>query len=214
MPEAVQRFRCEDDARAALLAAARELRAGGTAGSASLSLRWSRSAAAGMLTVGAPVAATATVDAVAWVPLDGGAERTAVADTGLPPDWRLHRGLLGRRGRISAIVRSRPVSCMAIACSAQLRKTGIPAFHPDDATGDAAGIRCAQPTGLDCATLVDQVEEALGERAACLLAGEGLVTIGPTLDAAVAAVATVETLAEVWWRLLQAGHGEVHGVAI
>src|SRR5690606_4772284 len=155
----------------------------------------------GMLVVDAPVAASATVDAVAWVPLVDEADRTGAAVAGLPPDWQLHRGLLGRRSRISAIVRSRPVFCMTIACSTQLQKTGIPAFHPDGATGDAAGIRCAQPSGPDCATLVDQVEEALGERAACLIAGEGLVTIGPTLDAAVAAVATVETLAEVWWRL-------------
>lgn len=213
MPEAVQRFHCEDEAREALLAGARQLAAGGTPGSASLSLRWSRSAAAGMLTVGAPVATAATLDAVAWVPLDARVDRAGTREAGLPPDWQLHRALLGRRSGLEAIVRCQPVFCLTLACAPRWREAGIPDFHADAVAAAAGRIRCAGPVGPDVAALAGRVDDALGDRAACLLAGEGLVAVGSTLDAAVAAVANVEMRAQVAWRLLQAEHREADGVA-
>lgn len=214
MPEPAQRFRCEDEARETLLAAARALVAAGTPGSASLSLRWSRSAAAGMLVLGTPLAATATVDAVAWVPLAARSDAAGdAADHGLPPDWQLHRELLARRDGLEAVVRCRPVFCMTLACSPRLRAAGIPAFHADGAAAEAARIRCTEPVAADGVALAGQVDAALGDRSACLVAGEGLVTVGPTLDAAVATVADVETLAQVTWRLRQAEHRETDGVA-
>jgi L-fuculose-phosphate aldolase len=213
MPEPGLRLRCEDEARDALLAAARDLAAAGIPGSASLSLRWARSAAAGMLTVRAPIAAASTADVVAWVPLDARLDRPGMASPELPADWELHRELLGRRSRLEAVVRCRPVFCMTLACSPRFGATGIPSFHADAAAAAAARIRCAQPAGQDAAALAVRVDEALGERAACLLAGEGLVAVGPTLDAAVMTVANVETLAQVAWRLREAQHREPDGVA-
>jgi L-fuculose-phosphate aldolase len=46
---------------------------------------------------------------------------------------------------------------------------------------------------------------ALDGRLACLLANHGMVALGPTPRAALALAVEVETLAEQYWRVLQAG---------
>lgn len=212
MPDGLQRFRCEDEAREALLSAARGIAPAGVPGAASLSLRWPRSGAVGMLIVAAPVAATATADAVTWCALTPPAGRPDPEERRLPADWRLHRELLRQRLQTGAVVRCRPVFCMTLACSRRLHGGGIPAFHPQVAAAGINGIRCTMPVALDAPELAERVGEALGERLACLVADEGLLAVGSTLEAAVDTVATVETLAQVWWQLLQVENREADGV--
>ncbi len=48
--------------------------------------------------------------------------------------------------------------------------------------------------------LAVNVVGALGDAMACLMANHGLLTVGPTLEAAVALAADVEWLAGVWRR--------------
>lgn len=195
---------CEDDAREALLAAARAT----PSGPASLSVRWRRSGADGFLLAPDPSQGrVAAPDDVAWMALDAGGppqnEAGSARPDRPPADWRLHRDLYRHRAEVGAVIRSRPVYCTTLACSARIQAQGIPAFHPDVALAGGDSIRCAAP--VDSFASFEHVAAALEGRAACLLAACGLLATGATLQAATVLAAEIETLARIYWQVLLMG---------
>lgn len=221
MPERLPAFHaCEDDARAALLATALALsgehaQASGLTGCTRLSLRWGRSGAEGFLIVRATLASPgSTLDDIVWLALDdcrqpAGTGPIQERETLEPPAaWRLHQDIYRRRREVGAIIGSRPPFCTTLACLARVQRDGIPAFHPDVACVGGDSIRCAAHAPVDWPATAqpqafcEHVAAALKDRAACLLAGRGLLATGATLRAAAELSAEVERLARIYWQVL------------
>jgi len=66
-------------------------------------------------------------------------------------------------------------------------------------------IRCAPYATFGTQALSAHALAALSGRRACLLANHGMISLGTSLDAALALAVEVETLAEMYWRALQIG---------
>lgn len=208
MPERLPAaFRCEDDERGALMAAA-QTPAGAGIGmdkSASLSMRWRRSSADGLLiTPGVSPGRAATPDQVAWVSMQAGGSPDNEGSRP-PPQWRVHRDIYRQRPGVGAIVQARAVFSTTLACTARIQQEGIPAFHPGIALAGGDSIRCAADADPESQALSDPIGAAMKDRAACLIAGHGLLATGATLQAAMDLCVEIETLARIYWQILQIG---------
>jgi len=127
---------------------------------------------------------------VVAVDLDGG----PLSDDGLRPssEWQFHVAVYCARPDVGAIVHTHSPWATAVSCT----RRDMPPFHyMMVGTGDGT-LKCApyNPPGSD--RLAAGVVEALGQRAACLLANHGVVATGSNLAAAEAMAREVETLAQ------------------
>jgi L-fuculose-phosphate aldolase len=200
---------CEDEARAALLAAANSV--AGAATGFGLSLRWNRSGAAGLLM--APTAPSiADLDSIDWLALDeAGADRDTAQGERAPEERvardraerHFHRDVYRRRQDIAAIARCGFVFSTTLAGLDIVRRGGIPAFHPDTTVTGSAGIRCAAEAVVGRLGASEQALVALDGCQACLLPKLGVLAGGPTVEAALALARQIETLAQVYWQVLQ-----------
>jgi L-fuculose-phosphate aldolase len=201
----------EDDARRALLEAARAL-AGlglnhGSAGN--LSVRWHRGGADGLLiTPSALPYERCTIDDLGWMPV---APRP---DGGDPPvdgprrpssEWRFHRDLYARRADVQAVVHTHAPHCTALACLPAVQRDGIPPFHYMVAAAGGVDVRCAPYATFGSQALSDHALAALEDRRACLLAHHGMIAVGATLDAALALAVELEWLARTYALALSVG---------
>jgi L-fuculose-phosphate aldolase len=120
-----------------------------------------------------------------------------------PPssEWRFHRDIYAQRADAQAVVHAHAPFATSLAC---LRR-GIPAFHYMVAVAGGNDIRCAPYATFGSQALSDNVTSALAGRSACLMANHGLVAVGDSLESALSLAIEVETLAEMYWRALQAG---------
>lgn len=145
---------------------------------------------------GVPYADTKPGDLVAMT-LDG----VAHGERAPSSEWRFHRDIYRHRADAGAIVHAHAPFATSLACLHR----GIPAFHYMVAVAGGADIRCAPYATFGTQALSDAAVAALDGRRACLLANHGMIAIGATLDAALALAVEVETLAEMYWRVLQIG---------
>ncbi|KMM16701.1 class II aldolase/adducin family protein [Synechococcus sp. GFB01] len=123
--------------------------------------------------------------------------------TGRAPssEWRLHADILARRPEIAAVVHCHSVHATALACHGR----GIPPFHYMVVQAGGPDIRCAGYATFGSQELSDLAVAALRERRACLLAHHGQVTLGSSLEQALALAVEVETLAQMYLQALQLG---------
>lgn len=129
-------------------------------------------------------------------------EGTVLDGVGKPSsEWRLHAGILRARPDVDAVLHAHPEFCTTLAC---LRKE-IPAVHYMVAVGGGDTIPCAPYATFGSRELAEHAVAALEDRAACLLANHGLVTLGASPGEALALAVEVEALAAVYWRVLQVG---------
>jgi L-fuculose-phosphate aldolase len=145
---------------------------------------------------GLPYADTVAADIVA-VTLAGGARGRRLPSS----EWRFHRDIYLRRPDAQAIVHTHPPFATALACLHR----AIPAFHYMVAVAGGPDIRCAPYATFGTQALSDHAVAALDGRRACLLANHGMITTGASLAHALALTVEVETLAEMYWRVLQIG---------
>jgi L-fuculose-phosphate aldolase len=103
------------------------------------------------------------------------------------------------------VVHSHAVFASTLSCSGRVQREGIPAFHYMVAVAGGSDIRCARYATFGTQALSDNALEALGERRACLLANHGLLALGEGLREALALAVEVETLARMYWQVLQLG---------
>ncbi len=129
--------------------------------------------------------------------MDGEVEGPGTPST----EWRIHRDVLAARPEVGAVLHAHPPFATALAC---LRRP-IPAFHYMVAVAGGTDVRCAPYARFGTQELSDHALAALAGRRACLLANHGILALGAELDAALAVAVEVETLAEMYWRALQAG---------
>ena len=116
-------------------------------------------------------------------------------------EWRFHRDIYRHRPDAGAIVHTHAPFATSLACL----QRGIPAFHYMVAVAGGPDIRCAPYATFGTQALSDHAVSALAGRSACLLANHGMIALGGTLDETLALAIEVETLAEMYWRVLQIG---------
>ena len=116
-------------------------------------------------------------------------------------EWRLHADLLRSRPEIQAVVHCHSIHATALACHGR----GIPPFHYMVVQAGGPDIRCAGYATFGSQALSDLALAALEDRQACLLAHHGQVTVGASLEQALALAVEVETLARVYLQALQLG---------
>ncbi len=116
-------------------------------------------------------------------------------------EWRLHGDILGRRPEVQAVVHCHSVQATALACHGR----GIPPFHYMVVQAGGPDVRCAPYATFGGQELSDRALAALANRRACLLAQHGQVTVGASLEQALALAIEVETLAHMYLQALQLG---------
>jgi L-fuculose-phosphate aldolase len=120
-------------------------------------------------------------------------------------EWRFHRDIYAARVEVHAIVHTHSVFATTLACLGR----SIPAFHYMVAVAGGPDIRCAPYATFGTQELSDHALVALRHRRACLLAQHGVITLGETLDKALALAVEVETLSRMYWQALQIGEPAV-----
>jgi L-fuculose-phosphate aldolase len=138
------------------------------------------------------------------LPLAGSAAFAgSVADRRRSPssEWRLHADLLRSRPDAAAVVHCHSIHATALACHGR----GIPPFHYMVVQAGGPDIRCAGYATFGSQELSDLALAALNDRQACLLAHHGQVSVGASLDQALALAVEVETLAHMYLQALQLG---------
>jgi len=116
-------------------------------------------------------------------------------------EWRFHLDILNARKDLNAVVHTHGKAVASLAC---LRKD-IPPFHYMIALAGGDTIRCAQYETFATQALSNAALVALEGRKACLLANHGQVACGKSLKQALAIALEVETLSEIYLRILSSG---------
>ena len=184
---------------AALIAAARELDAGGfmPQKSGNLSLRTPQGFV--ITPSGVPYAAMAASDLVECAP-----NGTPLGDGRPSSEWRLHAAIFRARPDAQAIVHTHSPRATALSCA----RRGIPPIHymiTLAGAGGRSGIPCAPHATFGTEQLAQAAVVTLGaELRAVLLANHGVVALGATLAGAVALVRETENLAGQYLDLLAA----------
>lgn len=206
----------ENDARAALVAAARRMNPLGinTGRAGNVSMRWHRGGEDGMLVTPSAMAyETMAIDDVVWVALAVPADEDPDAEEPVrrhgvrrpSSEWRLHRDLYCAREEAGAIVHVHAPFATTLACMPRIHVEGIPAFHYMIARAGGDDIRCAPYATFGTRALSIHARKAIEGRRACLLAQHGMVAIGAGPDEALETAVEVESLARIYWQALQAG---------
>ncbi len=191
---------CDDDLRAALVAACRELTRRDLSHGTSGNIGLRRDDRRFFISPSAMPYDAIECDDVPLMDLDGrwfGRHRPS-------SEWRFHRDIFKTRTEIRAIVHTHSRSATALACTGR----GIPAFHYMVAVAGGFDIRCAPYHTFGTQDLSDAVLTALQDRQACLLANHGVIAVGADLPAALALAGEVENLAAQYCAALASG--QVH----
>lgn len=116
-------------------------------------------------------------------------------------EWRMHFDLFAARPEVGVVLHAHAPFCTSLACLGR----GIPAFHYMVAVLGGADIRCAGYATFGTEALSHLAVAALEDRKGCLLANHGMITLGRDIDDAFNLGTELETLAEMYWRVLQIG---------
>lgn len=201
-------------------------------GSATVSMRWARPAAEGLLLVSVSDCAhlSPSVPPVSPAPQDAG-------DEALPADladgsvvdlasWHafdderlagVHGGLYDRRPDAGAVLLLASPFAATLACCRNVQLDGIPFFHPMVALSGRDRIDCCHPgfyaalsaagseaaDTLDAGSPLDMLLEALDGGRACLVAHYGQLVVAETPQAAVQLAGQFEALCQIYWQVLQ-----------
>lgn len=115
-------------------------------------------------------------------------------------EFRLHAAIYAARAEIHAVVHTHSLRATALSCA----RSGIPPFHYMVLLAGGP-IRCAEHATFGTEALARHCVAALADRRAVLLANHGVVTVGATLQAAIALAFEVENLAGQYLDLLASG---------
>ena len=187
------------DCRHALIAAARRMAAQGLAQgtSGNLSLRMEEGI---LITPSAIPYDQLTPEMLPLLRLDG--EYGAYEGNYRPSsEWRFHLDIYAARPEVGGVVHHHAPYSTALS----MARREIPACHYMIARFGGAPVRCAPYALFGTAVLSAHVLAALEGRSACLMANHGGIATGKTIDAALAAAAELETLAQQYLLSLQAG---------
>lgn len=138
------------------------------------------------------------VDDLAWIALDGRAERGRWRASSEAP---FHRAIYRARPDLRAVVHVHSVHATALAC---LRR-GLPAFHYMVAIAGGDDVPCVPYHLFGSAALSQAVARGFADRDACLLANHGLVCGGDSLARSLKVALEIESLCATYLTALAAG---------
>jgi L-fuculose-phosphate aldolase len=126
-------------------------------------------------------------------------------DRGREPssERRVHLAIYGARRDVAAIVHTHSIHATAWSFLEEPLDTGTEELEA--AVGGGVGTARLARTGTD--EIASAAAEALGDRGAVLLGRHGVVGVGDTPAAALAACVVVERQAQIAWLLRLAGRG-------
>lgn len=122
-------------------------------------------------------------------------------------EWRFHLDLYRARPEIGAIVHTHPPNSTAVAVLGK----DVPAFHYYVAAAGGTTIRCAPYATFGTQLLSNNLQRALEDRTACLLANHGMVAVGENLEEAMQLAFQIEDLCGVYLKALAAGEPRILG---
>ena len=117
----------------------------------------------------------------------------------------MHADVYRDKPDVTAVVHCHSPFATTVACTGK----GIPAVHYMIAMAGGNDIRCARYATFGDQALSDEALRALEGRRACLLAHHGQIACGRDLQQALDLAREVESLAALYWRLLQLGEPAV-----
>jgi len=201
-------FNSENDARRGLMQACARLAPLGIDRGGSLSLRWDRGGAPGLLLT--PAVPVSGPDDFVWMSIaleEVGQARPRMQDVPCAPavEWRLHRDVLAARPQAQAVVHLHAVHAATLACLADVQRAGVPAFHPGLALAGGPDLRCTPDASAAGLQRSREALSALADRRACLLAGDGLLALHDTLEDLVRLAHALEALCRIYWQVLATG---------
>ncbi|WP_152044785.1 class II aldolase/adducin family protein [Aureimonas psammosilenae] len=109
-------------------------------------------------------------------------------------EWRFHRDILAARQDVDCVLHCHSVYATTLAVHHQT----IPSFHYMTAVAGGTTIRCSRYATFGTQALSDAALEALEDRLACLLGQHGQISLGKTLNSALALAVEVETLSRLY----------------
>ena len=113
-------------------------------------------------------------------------------------EWPMHAAVYAERPDVAAILHGHSPAAAAFSCLGR----DLPPFHYMVAAAGGDSVRCARYALFGTRELARNALEALARRRACFLAHHGFLTLGATLDKALALAVELEFLAETFLRLL------------
>jgi L-fuculose-phosphate aldolase len=116
-------------------------------------------------------------------------------------EWRFHRDILKSRPDINVVLHCHSIYATTLACHYRT----IPAFHYMVGVAGGTTIRCATYATFGTQQLSDNAIAALEGRLACLLGQHGQISLGKTLEQALALGTEVETLSRLYVQALTLG---------
>jgi L-fuculose-phosphate aldolase len=135
---------------------------------------------------------TMTLDDLVVVDLDGAVVEGTRAPT---TEKDLHLATLRRHPELGAVIHTHAVYATMFA----LAHEPIPAVIEEVVVYLGGDVPCCEYRGTGTAELGEEVAERLADRGAALLANHGLVTCGPTPEAALHNAALAERTAKIVW---------------
>lgn len=138
-----------------------------------------------------------TVDDIVYIKSDGTSEEGKVPSS----EWRFHQAVLEARPEMNAVVHNHAVYSTTIAILGKK----IPAIHYMIAAAGGNDIPCIPYATYGTEDLAELVKEGFRERTAILMAHHGMIATGTSMAKAMWLAIEVETLAELYTRLLQIG---------
>ena len=143
-------------------------------------------------------AAGLEADDLAWIALDGDAQRGRWQASSEAP---FHRAIYRARADLNAVVHVHSTHATALAA---LRRR-LPPFHYMVAVAGGDDVPCVPYHLFGSAALSEAVVRAFADRDACLLANHGLVAGGATLERALKVTEEIESLCASYLAALAAG---------
>ena len=138
-----------------------------------------------------------TPESIVMLDMDG-----EVAGEGIPSsEWRFHRDIYVSRPEVNAIVHAHSPFATAFSCIG----IDLPPFHYMIAVAGGKSIRCAPYQLFGTQELSDVAIRALVDRKACFLANHGMISVGESIDKALAIAVEVESLCEQYIYASQLG---------
>ncbi len=134
------------------------------------------------------------------------------ADGSVPPkslrpssEWRFHLAVYAARSDVQAIVHTHSLHATVLACAHH----AIPAFHYMVAVAGGPDIPLVPYATFGTEVLSAHVVAGLADRNACLMANHGMIAVGSTPAVALELAAEVETLAQMYVRVLTLGQAHI-----
>ena len=110
-------------------------------------------------------------------------------------EWHFHRSILQAKENLDAVVHTHSTFATVLS----IAREDIPACHYMIAAFGGNSVRCADYATFGTPELSDNINTAMADRTACLLANHGMIAGGLNLENAMWAAVELETLSKQYY---------------